>query len=128
MESIAYEYYTYLHIVNELFGDMQFTRVISIGGGAKSNLFCSIKSNVLRIPYAILKSGDTATLGSALVAGYGAGIFDDIASVAENFTKVEETVDYDFRIHNKYAGYVGLYRKTFVALSDIYSSFEQLER
>ena len=128
MESIAYEYSMYLNIVKELFGDLQFARVISIGGGAKSNLFCSIKSNVLGIPYAMLKSGDTATLGSALVAGYGAGIFDDIASVAENFSKVEETVDYDFGIHNRYAGYVGLYRKVFVALSDIYSSFEHLER
>jgi len=128
MESIAYEYYTYLHIVNELFGDMQFTRVISIGGGAKSNLFCSIKSNVLRIPYAILKSGDTATLGSALVAGYGVGIFGDLAFVAENFTRVEETIDYDCEIHSKYLGYVDLYKKIFIALNEVYSSLESLER
>jgi len=128
MESIAYEYSTYLNIVKELFGDLQFARVISIGGGAKSNLFCSIKSNVLGIPYAVLKSGDTATLGSALVAGYGAGIFDDIASMAENFSKVEETVTHNPEIYSKYAGYVEMYRKIFAALYDINSSLECLER
>jgi len=128
MESIAYEYSTYLDIVKELFGDLQFARVISIGGGAKSNLFCSIKSNVLGIPYAVLKSGDTATLGSALVAGYGVGIFDDIASMAENFSKVEETVTHNPEIYRKYAGYVEVYRKIFAALDDINSNLECLER
>jgi xylulokinase len=128
MESIAYEYKTYLQIVNELFGDMRFTRVISIGGGSKSRLFCSIKSNVLGIPYAILKSSDTATLGSALVAGYGAGIYDDMASKAENLIKVEETVVHSPDIFHKYTDYVEIYRKIFTALSAVHSNLEQLER
>lgn len=127
MESIAYEYNTYLQIVKELMGDMQFTRVVSIGGGSKSRLFCSIKANVLGIPYAILSTSDTATFGSALVAGYGAGIYDDIASMAENLIVVKETVDHDIGIHRKYIGYVDLYKKIFTALNEVYTNLEHLE-
>lgn len=127
MESIAYEYSLYLNIVKELFGNMHFTRVISIGGGSKSKLFCSIKSNVLGIPYAVLSSGDTATLGSALVAGYGAGLYGDLAQKAENIIAIKESISHDVEIHQKYAGYVELYKSTFSALHEVYANLQRLE-
>jgi len=128
MEGIAYEYNIYLQIVKSLFEDMSFSRVISIGGGSKSRLFNSIKSSVLGVPYAILKSGDTATFGSALVAGYGTGVYDDIAKVAERFAAIEENVVTDMVLHEKYKGYNDLYKKIFIALKDIHYDLESIEK
>jgi len=128
MEGIAYEYNIYLQIVKDLFKDMSFSKVISIGGGSKSRLFNSIKSNVLGVPYAILKSGDTATFGSALVAGYGAGIYDDIAKAAGRATTIEENVVPDLDVHEKYKEYTDLYQKIFTALKDIHDDLESLEK
>ncbi len=128
MEGIAYEYSIYLDIIKELFADMSFSRVIAIGGGSKSRFFNSIKSNVLNIPYARLKGGDTSTLGSALVAGYGVGIYGDIAAVAEKMTAVEEQICPHLDVHDQYIGYAGIYKQLFIALQDTYAKLEYMDR
>lgn len=118
MEGIAYEYSCYLKALRELIGDTSFSSVYAIGGGAKSYLFNSIKADVLGIPYTILNRSDTATLGSAVVAGYGAGIFDSIESTIEKIIEKKSEVNPDYNNHNKYKKYVPIYEGLFDALEN----------
>ncbi len=92
MEGIAYEYKYYLRVLSESMGKVDFTGVIAAGGGAKSRVFNAIKSDVLGIPYVTMKRNDTATFGSAVVAGYGAGIYTDMVSVIEKVNEKTGTV------------------------------------
>ena len=48
-----------------------------MGGGAKSDLWCNIKAEVLDKKVITLKQNETACLGSAIFAGTGSGIFKD---------------------------------------------------
>ncbi len=49
-----------------------------MGGGAKSSLWCSMKADITDKKLITLKNKETACLGSAILAGVGAGVFDSV--------------------------------------------------
>ena len=63
--------------------------VRSTGGGASSPLWCQIKADMTGKNIAILETDETACLGSAILAGVGIGIFEDVKSVAEKTVKIK---------------------------------------
>lgn len=84
-----------------------------MGGGAKSPLWCSMKTNLTGKKLVTLKNKETACLGSAILAGVGAGAFvsveeackniatdkvylptgDDYTAVYENFKKYDDILN-----------------------------------
>ena len=77
MESIAYEYRYFLSVLRELYPEERFECLSVIGGGAKSALLNQIKADVLGVEVDTFQTGETALIGSAVIAGYGAGALDD---------------------------------------------------
>ncbi len=59
------------------------TEIRSMGGGASSPLWCQMKADMTGKSIATLKNNETACLGTAFLAGLGAGIFKDISECAE---------------------------------------------
>lgn len=116
MEGIAYEYACYLNILKELMGEVSFSSVLAVGGGAKSNVFNTIKSDTLGIPYTTLNKGDTATFGSAVTAGYGVKIYQDFKTPVERQATHEHLINPDAAKHEKYREYIGIYNSVFSAL------------
>ncbi len=49
--------------------------MLSLGGGAKSDLWCQIKADVLDRPLKRTGEQETAALGTAILAGLGSGLF-----------------------------------------------------
>ncbi len=82
LESIAYEYRHYLNILQELVPDVEPIEVRVIGGGALSAEWNQIKADVLGVHYQRLARPELGTWGSALIAGYAVGLFDDLAERA----------------------------------------------
>ena len=64
--------------------------VRSTGGGASSPLWCQIKADMTGKKIAILETDETACLGSAILAGVGIGVFDDVKSVAKKAVKIKK--------------------------------------
>lgn len=54
-----------------------------MGGGAKSPLWCQIKADMTQLRLVTLSHSETACLGSAILAGVGAGVFQDVQTAAE---------------------------------------------
>jgi len=98
LEAVAYEYALYLGIEKSLLPDLDFREARVIGGGAVSKLWNQIKADVLGIPYVQLSRGEFAVLGSAIVAGYAVGVFNDLKATARQFvhptTRVEPRPEY----------------------------------
>ena len=120
MEGIAYEYKFYLDVLKDTGIDIQISNVFVMGGGAKSTLFNKIKSDVLGVPYVVLKNVDTAALGSAIVAGYGVGLYDSIAHTAEAFKAEGDQIINDKQSYHKYRIFSEVYIETILALRDTY--------
>ena len=65
--------------------------VRSMGGGATSPLWCQIKADMTGSDIAILKNKENACLGTANLAGVGAGIYTDVESACTSMVEIEKT-------------------------------------
>lgn len=122
MEGIAYEYDCYFKIIKSLVEDVEFSQVYATGGGSRSKLFNSIKSDVLGINYTTLHMGDTAPLGSAVVAGYGTGVYDDLKETVARMICFDAGIEYDAGRHETYKKYSEAYEKVFTALGPTFKA------
>ena len=95
MESVAYMIREFVEFI-----DVPIDEIRSMGGGAKSKLWCNIKSDVLGKKIVTLKQNETACLGSAIFAGVGMGVFDSVSSAAN---KIVGTNKVYFNESNEYA-------------------------
>ena len=100
MESIAYTIKEYADYISA-----NISEIRSMGGGAKSDLWCRIKAEVLDKKVITLKQNETACLGSAIFAGIGTGIYTDTVSATERI--VEKNKEY---ISSEENGYTELYK------------------
>jgi len=118
LESIAYEYRFYISVLKELFPDLTFKEARVIGGGARSDLWNQIKSDVLKIPYVRLNREEFGVLGLAIIAGYGVGLYRDMSETAKNFVKPVQVIKPRSEFSRKYEKYARLYLKLLQDLED----------
>jgi xylulokinase len=83
LESVAYEYAYYLGILREMIPGLELLHARVVGGGARSPAWNQIKADVLGVPYQPLDGNEFGAWGAAMIAGKAAGIFDDLAEVAD---------------------------------------------
>ena len=77
LEAVAYEYAEYLSVLRSLYGETAFEDMLTVGGGAKSALFNQIKADVLGVSVKTYEMGETALIGSAVIAGVGVSLLPD---------------------------------------------------
>lgn len=63
----------------------------SMGGGAKSSLWCQMKADMCNKKIVTLKNDETACLGSAILAGVAAGVFDSVETACEKAISLNQT-------------------------------------
>ncbi len=79
MESVACLLRQYLEYIN-----IPVNEIISIGGGAKSKVWLQIKADITGKKLMTLKNKETGCLGTAILAGVGAGIYNDIENAVSS--------------------------------------------
>lgn len=106
LESVACmlkENLDYLHILPE--------EIRVIGGGAESPLWCRIKADITGTELKTLKNKETACLGSAILAGYGIGLFDSVEEASRRFAVTDQ-----------------IYRPSGTDLSHVYRNFRAADQ
>jgi xylulokinase len=116
LESVAYEYALYLRVMRTLHPELEPGDVRAIGGGARSEAWCRIKSSVLGLPYVRLERDEFSCWGAALVAGAAVGVFDDLAAAAERGTALRDSFHPDRECFAVYEHMVGIYEGALEAL------------
>ena len=110
LESIAFEYAYYLKILVEHLPAQQFIETRVVGGGARSTAWNQVKADVLGVSYRRLSRSEFGTWGSALVAGKAAGLFTDLAAIAEETTRFAgEPTQPDPGLHQVYVPLIEQY-------------------
>ena len=90
LESVAFEYASYLAILDALVAGLQRVEARVVGGGAKSPVWNQIKADVLDVPYRRLPRDDIATWGVALVAGHAVGLIADLSEASARASEPAE--------------------------------------
>lgn len=122
LESIAYEYSYFLRIERSLFPEVNFKEIRVFGGGAKSDVFNQIKANVLGIPYVQITRDEVGELGSAIIAGYAIGLFEDIAETAGSFVDTKSRVEPNMKLHERYVAFAQLYTELTDRVAPMYEN------
>lgn len=92
----------------------------SIGGGAKSETWAQIKADITGKDIKILDMNDMAPIGAALLAGVGAGVFQDIYEAAD---KVEKKV---YKVIKSKNDYEDIYDKRYKVYTELYPQIKEL--
>jgi len=82
MEGTAYALRQNLEIAKKDLG-LEVDRIRVGGGGAKSDLWCQIKADILGTPLLRLDKEETAALGASILAGIAAGYYPDYRAGVE---------------------------------------------
>lgn len=78
------------------------TEVVFAGGASKGKLWCQILSDVLGVKVKVPVVKEAAALGTAIVAGYGAGLFPSIEKAALELVQWESVYAPNYENHVKY--------------------------
>ena len=88
LEGIALEYGIYRDVLLDLYPDLDLREIRVTGGGEVSGLWNSIKASVLETPVKKIEGAGGAAMGSAMLAGFGVGIFSSLDKAASRWVRV----------------------------------------
>jgi xylulokinase len=116
MEGTAFEIRENIEVMNEMKTKIQEIRVT--GGATRSPTWNQIQADVTGLP--VLKGAveEATSLGAAIIAGVGAGIYKGITEAANEMIKVTERYTPNQKIHELYSRLYQIYEKTYETLSN----------
>jgi xylulokinase len=88
-------------------------RLVALGGGARSELWRQIVSNVTGHTLECVERDVGAPLADAFLAGYGIGLFDDFSQLSESWVRIGEIVSPDPECSSVYDRYYSVYRRLY---------------
>jgi autoinducer 2 (AI-2) kinase len=114
MENTALVTRGHLELVRETTGNMP-EEIVFAGGAAKSPLWCQILSDVLGLPVKVPVVKEATALGTAIMAGYGAGIYEDVAQTAKRLVAWETRYEPDSDNHALYTQLYNTWKEVYAA-------------
>ena len=81
-------------------------------GGAKSQLWRQIITDVFDVPTALVERRTGAPFGDALLAGVAVGLFEDFA-IAKEWTRLVEPMAPNREHHERYMAYFDLFKSIY---------------
>jgi xylulokinase len=98
----------------------------SSGGGARSDLWCQIKADVLGRPLQRLRVLHSGVLGAALLAGRSAGVFPSLSDAAKTVVRVGDVFEPNEAVTEMYEQTYAVYRDLYPALKPTYAKLRGL--
>ncbi|MCE5343920.1 MAG: autoinducer-2 kinase [Eubacteriales bacterium] len=114
MENAAMVTKGHLALVREATGNAP-EEIIFAGGASKGELWCQIVADVLGLPVKVPVVKEATALGAAILAGYGIGIYPDIAQTANKLVKWEHTYQPNQENHKVYEAMYTPWREVYQA-------------
>jgi len=118
MEGVAFEVGACLGGLRAVGLPAEEVRVL--GGGAKSDLWCQIKANVLGVPLNRPRHTEAASVGAAILAGAAIGLVADSEAAAQDWNPVDVTFTPDPEAHQAYATPARLFEDCYAALTPLF--------
>jgi ribulokinase len=116
MESVAYALYDSFCIIKEAGKKLEYPIVLN-EGGARSNIWRRIITDVFNAPTVVVKSRVGAPLGDAILAGVSTGVFKDY-SISKQKTQYIDRMEPVQKNHEMYMEYFSIFKKLYAHLKD----------
>ncbi|MFQ3621313.1 MAG: FGGY-family carbohydrate kinase [Spirochaetales bacterium] len=83
----------------------------AVGGGARSPIWLQIKADILGVPIRTLECKEAGCLGAAIIAGYGAGLYNSIIDGIGQCVRFDKTYELNASRSKLYAERFALYKE-----------------
>ena len=103
LEGISYQIRINLEVMEEMGIPINEIRVF--GGGTKSVIWCKIIADITGKPVSTLYTAEAANLGAALIAAYGAGLYESPFGALSKISPVSHVYEPNSEINRLYNGY-----------------------
>ena len=118
LEGLTYEQALSLRTLASL--DIEINHLTAVGGGARSDKWIQIKSDITNLPIQVIHTSEAASLGVAMLAGWATGVYSDLAEAAQQVVHVRKTyLPRADRIEH-YQRQLTIYAELYQALKPIY--------
>jgi len=124
LEGVAYGLRDSFELIAALGVDMPQVR--DSGGGARSQLWRQIQADVSNREMSVINVDEGAAFGAALLAGVGAGVYDDVVSACRQTIRVVNTLRPEPEAVATYEGYYQLYRQLYAHLAKDFGALASL--
>jgi len=124
MEGVAFAMYDSFRLIKETDRKINYP-IVMHEGGAKSNLWRHIITDVFNTPTVLTKQRTGAPFGDAYLAGVVTGHFKDF-SMCKELAEYIEQMDPDPKKHEIYMEYFELYKKIYEDIKDDYTKIARL--
>lgn len=114
MEGVVYEMMLNMEYLRA--SGISFHMLRATGGGARSQVWMQMKSDMLGLPITALSTADAGTVGSAMLTGAAIGCFQDIRDAADHMIQKKNIYQPDPVMHEKYLRIYERYRKLYEAV------------
>jgi xylulokinase len=101
LEGVALEYVLYRDALQRLLPGAAVSELRVTGGGEQSDLWNQIKADALQTRIVRIERGGGAPMGAALLAGFGVGVFGDLAAAAGRWVQTTDAA----QAQAEHAGY-----------------------
>ncbi|MCD8141498.1 MAG: hypothetical protein LUE17_17325 [Planctomycetaceae bacterium] len=72
------------------------------GGVAHSPFWCQMHADIIGVPVEVPATKEAGTLGAAMAAGVGAGVYKDLVDAVDKCVAIEATYQPDSKMHAQY--------------------------
>jgi len=117
MEGVAYGTEHIMRYFRE--SGYQPKEIHACGGATNSSLWMQIHSDVLGLPIFLTEEPNAPLLGDAVLASYGAGVYNSIEEAAERMVKIKRKIEPYPGNTEAYRYYVDKYIETYPRLKDL---------
>ncbi len=126
MEGCAYALEHNIRTVRE--AGPEVGEMSAIGGSANSEVWTQIKCDVTGKPIRVPSSDTAATLGAAMLAGVGTGLYRNFDKAVSRTVRIVREHEPDMRKHALYLDYYGLYIELYDRLKPLMEQADALAK
>jgi xylulokinase len=103
---------------------VRIERLTAVGGGARSEKWMQIKSDITNLPIRLIHTSEAASLGVAMLAGWATGVYRDLSEAAERVIHERKTLQPRADRVPHYQRQLTRYEDLYRALKPIYQDLE----
>lgn len=123
MEGVGFNLNILLNIIRK---DVDVKQVVLIGGGVRGKVWKQILADIFGVPVLIPENVEAGTsLGAAMIAGVGCGLFEDY-SVVKQFLTIREVVEPRPEYAKRYQRQAQIFEEAYHALRQVNASIGKL--
>lgn len=123
MEGVGFSLWHNLKTAEEI--SVQAKELHSVGGASNSSVWTQLKADItgktIKVPF----SDQATTLGAAILAGVGTGVYRNFSEAVAQTVKMKKTYQPDPGCHQRYQDYYQLYLEVYEKLKGCYETLEK---